>query len=185
MEDTKIVELFLKRIEQAIVETQLKYGKLCMKIARNILYNNEDAEEAVNDTYLGVWNSIPPQKPMYLMPFVCRITKNIAMDKLDYNNAKKRDSNAGMSFEELEDVVSEKSSIEEEYEAKEIAGYISEFLKKQNLKKRNIFLRRYWYFDSIQQIAELYGISENSVKSDLFRLRNKLKDYLDKKGVEL
>lgn len=150
-----------------------------------MLFNNEDAEEVVNDTYLGVWNSIPPEKPKYLMPFVCRITKNIAMNRLDYNNAKKRNSYTQMSFEELEEIVSGKSSVEEEYEAKEIAGYISEFLKRESYQKRTIFIKRYWYFDSIHQISEEQGINENTVKSELFRLRKKLKAYLEEKGVEL
>lgn len=185
MEDKKIVELFLKRIEQAIVETQMKYGKLCKKIATNILFNNEDAEEVVNDTYLGVWNSIPPEKPVYLMPFVCRITKNIAMNKLDYNNAKKRNSCITTSLDELDDIVSGKSSVEEDYEAKEIAGYISDFLDKQTVQRKTIFLKRYWYFDSIFQISEEQGMSENTVKSELFRLRKKLKLYLEERGVEL
>jgi len=185
MEDARIIELFLRRIEQAITETQLKYGKLCKNIAMNLLFNNEDADEVVNDTYLGVWNAIPPEKPVYLMPFVCRVTKNIAMDKLDYNNAKKRNVHTIMSFDELEDIVSGTSSVEEEYIIKEVAGYISEFLKKQNRKRRIIFIRRYWYFDSIQQIAEEHRMSENTVKSELFRLRKKLKVYLEERGVEL
>lgn len=185
VEDKKIVDLFLRRIEQAITETDIKYGELCSRIARNLLFNREDAKEIVNDTYLGIWNSIPPHKPVYLMPFVCRITKNKAMDRLDYNNAQKRNSNMEMAFEELEDIVSKKSSVEDEYEVKEIAGYISEFLKRESYQKRAIFIRRYWYMDSIQQIAEEFRLSESNVKSSLFRMREKLKKYLIERGVEV
>lgn len=185
MEDIKIVELFLNRIEQAIQETHLKYGKLCKKIAFNLLFNNEDAEEVLNDTYLGVWDSIPPEKPVYLMPFVCRITKNIAMDKLDYNNAQKRNAANNVSFEELNDIISGHSSIDDELIAKETGKYISDFLKKQNYKSRTIFIKRYWYFESISEISSQMNLSESNIKSELFRSRKKLKKYLTERGIEL
>lgn len=185
LEDKKIVELFWKRIEQAITETNIKYGKLCRRIATNMLFNSEDAEEIVNDTYLGLWNAIPPNKPRYLMPFVCRITKNLAMGRLDYANAKKRNGFETLSFEELGDIVSGDSSVEEEYEIKEIAGYINEFIKRLPQKKQVLFVRRYWCYDSIKKIASELKMNEDTVKSELLRMRKKLKKYLEEKGVIL
>ncbi|MFQ9516318.1 MAG: RNA polymerase sigma factor [Eubacterium sp.] len=185
MEDIEIIEMYWARNEQAIEETDLKYGKLCKQLARNILFNLEDVEEVMNETYLGVWNTIPPNRPKYLKTFVCKITKNIAMAKVRYYHADKRRTEGMVSLDEIEDIVSGKNNIEEEYEKKEISGFISEYLRMLDMEKRNIFLNRYWYHNSMAEIAEIYGISESKVKTTLFRTRRKLKEYLKNKGVEL
>lgn len=185
MEDAKIIELYWARDEQAIVETDTKYGKLCKQLAKNILRNLEDAQEIVNETYLGVWNSIPPNRPQYLKTFVCKITKNLALAKARYNNAEKRKPEGIVSLAELEDIVSGKLNVEEEYEKKVVSGYISDFLRSIDEEKRNIFLSRYWYHNSMADIARGYGISESKVKTTLFRTRRKLKEYLKNQGVEL
>lgn len=181
MEDTKIIELYWARNEKAIAETDLKYGKLCKQLARNILFDIEDAEEVLNEVYLGIWNAIPPSRPKYLKTFICKITKNVAMAKVRYYNADKRKAEGMIPLQEIEEIVSGKNNIEEEYEKKEISGFISEYLWKIESEKRNIFLSRYWYYNSISEIAKIYGISESKVKTTLFRTRRKLKEYLKEK----
>lgn len=185
MEDTKIIDLYWLRDERAIIETDLKYGKLCRQLAKNILFNWEDTEEVINETYLGVWNAIPPSRPQYLKTFICKITKNIAMKQVRYYHAGKRKTQGIVSLDEIEEIVSGKSNIENEYEKKEITGFINEYLRDIDLEKRNIFLSRYWYYNSITEIAKIYGISESKVKTTLFRTRKRLKEYLKDKGVEL
>lgn len=185
MEDKNIIELYWQRSEKAIAETDLKYGKLCKQLAKNILFNIDDAEEVVNETYLGVWNSIPPERPKHFRTFICRITKNLAMAKVRYYNADKRKNEGVVSLDEVQDILSGNSSVEEEYEKKVISGYISDYLRMIDQEKRNIFLSRYWYYYSIADIAKAYGMSESKIKTTLFRIRRKLKEYLKDKGVEL
>lgn len=185
MEDTKIIEMYWARDEQAIVETDSKYGKLCKQLAHNIIRNLEDAQEIVNETYLGAWNSIPPNRPQYLKTFICKITKNLALAKVRYNNAEKRKTEGIVPLHELGDIVSGKDNVEEEYEKKIVSGYISDFLRSIDEEKCNIFLSRYWYHNSMTEIAKIHGISESKVKTTLFRTRRKLKEYLKKQGVEL
>ena len=185
MEDEKIVELYWQRSEAAITETDIKYGKLCKQLAKNILFNIDDAEEVVNETYLGVWNAIPPERPQYFKTFICRITKNLAMAKVRYYNADKRKNEGVVSLDEVQDILSGYSTVEEEYEKKVVSGYISDYLRMIDQEKRNIFLSRYWYYRSIADIAKSYGMSESKIKTTLFRTRRKLKEYLKDKGVEL
>lgn len=185
MEDKKIIELYWKRLERAITETDLKYGKLCFQLAKNIVFDKGDAEEIVNETYLGVWNSIPPNRPEHLKTFICKITKNLAMAKVRYYNADKRQNEGIVSLDEVEDILSSKDTVEQQIEKEEISKYISDFLRTINANKRNIFLKRYWYYDSVADIARAYGISQSKVKTTLFRVRRDLKEYLQDKGVEL
>lgn len=185
MEDAKIVELYWDRNERAIVETETKYGKLCKLIAKNIVGCMEDVEEVLSEAYLGVWNSIPPNRPKYLKTFVCKITKNRALAKARYNSAEKRNTDGVVSLDELSDIVSGQDDVEKTYEKKVVAGYISDFLRSIEEEKKNIFLSRYWYHNSMSDIAKTYGISESKVKTTLFRIRRKLKDYLKEQGVEL
>ena len=185
MEDKKIIELYWNRSEKAITETDIKYGKLCKQLAKNILFSIDDAEEVVNEVYLGVWNAIPPEKPKYFKTFICRITKNLAMAKVRYYNADRRKNEGVISLEEVQDILSGNSTVEEEYEKKVVSEYISDYLRMIDREKRNIFLSRYWYYDSIADIAKAYGMSESKIKTTLFRTRRKLKEYLKDKGVEL
>lgn len=185
MEDKEIIELYWNRNEDAIAETSSKYGKLCFLIANNILACHEDAEECVNDTYLGVWNAIPKQRPSRFSVFVSRITRNLALKKYEYLSAAKRNPEVGCSFEELGDCVSGKEYIEEELENKRIEQAIDVFLWNLSEEKRTVFIRRYWYLDSIDAICRHTGYSQNKIKSMLFHMRQKLRSYLESEGIEL
>lgn len=184
MEDTKIIELFFSRSEEAITETASKYGKLCFSISGNILGNNEDSEECVNDTYLALWNCIPPQRPSNLMAFISKIVRNLSLKKLDYNLAKKRDSSITHSLSELEEILPDKA-ISNKFSDEEIGRILSNFLKNEKADSRNVFIRKYWYFDSVEDISKRYKFSESKVKSMLFHTRNRLKKYLIKEGVRI
>ncbi|MCU6708098.1 sigma-70 family RNA polymerase sigma factor [Paenibacillus sp. J5C_2022] len=185
MKDRAIVHLYLQRSQQALVETKNKYGAYCKAIARNILSNYSDIEECENDTYLAAWNAIPPNMPRKFSVFLGRITRNIALDKHGYNTAKKRTRQFEVILSELEGCIASPDTVETEYEAGEIANLINQFLYAIDEQARNLFIRRYWYSDSIESIARMFRMSSSKVKSILFRTRNKLKDHLHKEGVNL
>lgn len=184
MDDLSIIELYFERDEQAIRETDQKYGKLCYKIAYNILESREDSEECVNDTYLGVWQAIPPTRPKSLMAFVCAITRNLSFKKLESERAQKRSHSAVVSLSELEDILPDER-IKDSLGDEELGRLISRFLRRQKADARNVFIRKYYFFDSINEISTRYGFSESRVKNMLYHTRNKLKEYLIKEGVEL
>ena len=185
MEDDKIIELFLARAEAAISETAIKYGKLCYRIANNILAIHEDSEECVNDTYLALWNNIPPKRPDYFSAFTGRITRNFALKRHEYYTAKKRNPEAVCSLEELGECVSGAASVESELENKRIEELINGFLWKQDKEKRDVFILRYWYFESLDSICGRTGFSQGKVKSMLFNLRKKLRACLESEGIAL
>ncbi len=184
MEDNEIIELYFSRNERAIAETQTKYGKLCYSIANKIVGNEHEADECVSDTYLGIWQAIPPERPNCFKAFVAKIARNNALSRLRYNTAAKRNADAVLSLHELEEIIPASSRFDE-IEDREVGKWISEFLYVEKEETRNIFLRKYWFFDSITEISERYGHSEAKIKSILFRTRNKLKGYLTEKGVSL
>jgi RNA polymerase sigma-70 factor (ECF subfamily) len=179
VEDKEIVDLFWARSENAIVETSQKYGNYCMAIARNILSNHNEAEESVNDTYLAAWKTMPPSRPVKLSAFLGRITRNIALNKYDYNKAGKRNGEFDLVLSELGDCI----STYDNYEEGQVAKAISAFLRGLDNESRNTFIRRYWYSDSISDVSKRFGMSESKVKSMLFRTRQKLRTYLEKEGV--
>lgn len=181
----KIIELFFERSEQAINELSNKYGSVCIKVANNILNNKEDAEECVNDAYLGTWNTIPPQKPNPLLSYVCRIVRNLALKKYHFNTAIKRNSTYDVALDELENCIPSATTIEEEMDAIEMARMIDSFLETLDKEKRILFVRRYWCSDSIEDLAKLFGTSKHNVSVKLSRTREKLKKYLIKKGVSI
>ena len=185
MEDKNIIELFWQRSQDAIENTAQKYGNYLMKIAMNILSHFEESEECVNDTYLTAWNQMPPDKPRELRAYLGRITRCLALNRFDYLKAGKRSADFSLQLSELEECLSGNNTPEEEYESGEIAKAISEFLYTVKKDARCIFVRRYWYSDSISDIARLYGMKENSVKSILSRTRVKLKKYLESEGYKL
>ena len=185
LEDTALIDLYWQRDETAIVATAAKYGGLCGSIARNILKAPEDCEECLNDTYFAVWNAIPEQRPGRFSVFVSRITRNLALKKWEYLSAAKRNPAAVISLEELGDCVSGTDSVEDEAENRRIERIIDAFLWEQSREKRDVFIRRYWYFDSIGAICEATGFSESKVKSMLLATRRKLRDYLESEGVEI
>lgn len=184
MDDLQIIELYFARDEHAIKETDSKYGKLCFRVAKNILFDDEDSEECVNDTFLTVWNKIPPTRPNNFKAFICKITRNLSLKKLELSNVGKRSANAVISLSEIEEILPDNriaSGVEEE----EIGKLISAFLWNEKEDARNVFLRKYWFFDSINDIAKRYSFSENKVKSMLFHTRNRLRDFLKKEGIEI
>ena len=183
MEDSRIVELYWRRDEQAIRETDKKYGSHCQQIARNILHNTQDAEECVNDTYLRTWHSIPPQRPTRLGAFVSKITRCLALDRYKALNAEKRKGDRfGLSLEELSDCLPSFEA-EANVDALVISEAIGSFLKRELPTARKIFVCRYFYGDSIEEICERFSMTESKVKSSLFRSRNRLKAHLLKEGI--
>lgn len=184
MDDEKIIALYFERNEDAIRHTKIKYGNLCYKIANNILNSYCDSEECVNDTYLGIWNAIPPTRPTVLRNFICRIARNIAITRFQHMNAKKRSKDMEISLSELEDVLPDRN-ISVDATDEELGEIISEFLRHINEVERNIFIKKYWFFEPIKDIALLYGFSESKVKQVLYRTRNELKQYLIEQGVYL
>ena len=184
MEDRNILELYFFRDERAIKETEIKYGKLCHRIAYNVLRNDEDAEECVNDTYIGTWNAIPPAKPDNFMSFICKIARNLALKRLEAATRQKRSQAVLISLSELEEILPDES-IADNISNEEIGKLISEFLRKEKADIRKVFIRKYYFFDSISEIAEHYGFTESKVKNMLYHTRNKLKEYLIKEGIEI
>lgn len=185
MDDQEIIQLYISRSQQAIVETKQKYGAYCKTIARNILLNHADAEECENDTYLAAWKAIPPHIPKKLSIFLGRITRNIALDKFGYNTAKKRNPEFVQILNELEDCIASPVTVELQYESGEIAHLINQFLYEVDELARNVFILRYWNSDSIESLANRFHISQSKVKSILFRTRKKLRVHLERAGVSL
>ena len=184
MDDQNIIELYFARNEQAIKETEIKYGKLCYSIAYNILNNQEDTEECMNDTYLGAWNAIPPTRPNHFMAFLCKITRNLSLKRLEAMARQKRSQATIISLDELAEILPDES-IDENVSNENLTDHISNFLREEKADARNVFVRKYYFFDPIGDIAKRYDFTEDKVKSMLYHTRKKLKDYLIKEGVEL
>ena len=183
MTDTEIINLFFERSEQAIDELAKKHGNAVARVARNILGNEQDTEECVNDTYLGAWNAIPPHRPSPLRTFVCKIARNLATKKYHANTAVIRNSQYDLALDELEEYLADNSSVDEAYDAKELAEAINGFMATLNYSDRFIFMRRYWYSDPVKDIAKMAHSTTNSVTVRLFRIRKKLKLYIEKEGL--
>ncbi len=183
MDDSRIIELYFQRDQNAIRETQSKYEKLCFHISKNIVGNEADAEECVNDTYLAVWNAIPPERPGSLKAFVAGIARKLSLKRWEYNSAQKRSAPL-VEFSELEGVLADEEIPGTTQEA-ELGQLISDFLRTEKEEARNVFLRKYWYFDSITAIARRYSFSESKVKSMLFQTRTRLRAYLISKEVHI
>lgn len=186
MEDIEIIDLFWNRCEDAIRETDLKYGKLCKNIAYNILSSVEDAEECVNDAYLGTWNSIPDERPWYFSAFLCRIVRNLSLKRYEYVHAQKRNPGVVVSLEDLYACIPgddpADNGLEMEYEDNVLRDAINRFLEMLGADARNFFIRRYWFFDPIKEIARRYGVSVSKVDSALVRTRKKFKQFLIEEG---
>ncbi len=186
MEDAKIVQLYWDRDEQAIPATSDKYGSYCASIARNILGNAEDAEECVNDTYLHAWNAMPPHRPKMLSTFLGKLTRNLSLNRCRHNDAEKRGGGQSAAvLDELAELVSGGGEPEQEIDRRELLEAINVFLDELPRDKRRIFVCRYWYFDSVSEIAARFGLTENRVSVTLSRLRRKLHDYLSERGFML
>lgn len=186
MEDSRIVELYWQRNEAAIAHTQEKYEKYCYAIAKGILNNDEDANECVNDTYMGAWNAMPPNRPAILSTFLGKITRRISLKKYRSKSAEKRGSGeTALALEELEECIASERSIDEQLSAKELAEMLNAFLDMLKADERRVFLRRYWFFDSIEDISTRFGFSQSKVKMLLKRTRDKLRAQLEKEDIWL
>lgn len=182
MEDEVIIELFWARDEMAIKNTALKFGGKLHQLAMKILYNHEDAEESVNDTYLTAWNTIPPKRPAYLFAYLAKICRLTAYGKLDWKTAKKRQAEIVELTAEMESCIPD-ASVETNAAGEEIGRLLNIFLAGLSEEKRLIFMRRYWFGDSISDISKRYGIGASKVKVSLLRTRNALKIFLEKEGL--
>ena len=186
MEDGQIVELFLLRDEAAIMETSGKYGRRLRSLADGIVKDKETAKECENDTYLKAWNLIPPHEPgSYLYAFLARITRYIALNFCRDRSRLKRSAYVCALSDEMEECIPAPDDVECRIDEKILSQAINDFLSRLDEEKRNIFIRRYWYLDSIQSISERFAISESKVTSILFRLRKKLREYLIREGYAL
>ena len=186
MEDAAIIDLYWARDEAALQESDRKYGAFCRTIALNILTAREDAEECVNDTWLRAWNAIPPAKPSPLRVFLGRITRNLSLDRFRAARAQKRGGGTmEVLLDELGQCVPASGSVEGSFDAKETAAVITRFLDGLPELQRQIFLRRYWFGDGLDAIASRFALREGTVKSNLFRLREKLRQVLEREGVAL
>lgn len=185
MDDEKIIELFFARSEQGIRELDKKYGAVCRSLSYNIVNSRQDAEECVNDAYLGAWNAIPPARPSPLLPYLAKIVRNLSLKSYWRREAAKRGSRCTVALEELESCVPGRGTVEEEMDVRELARLLEGFLNTLALENRVIFMRRYWFSDSCREIAGLVGLSEKNVSVRLARIRGRLKQYLTEKGVFL
>ena len=186
MEDQAIIDLYWAREEQAITETEKKYGAYCRSIARNILHNQADTEECLNDTWMKTWNSLPPQRPHVFPVYLGTITRNLSLNRIRYASAGKRGANTlELAYEELQESVPANSSVEEVVSARELGRKLDRFLRTLPEKECAIFLRRYWYMDTNAQIAKRYRMTAGGIKASLHRTRKKLKAYLEQEGYDL
>ena len=182
MEDRLIIELYFDRSEQAISETQIKYGRMLRSIALHIIGSMQDAEECESDTYMKAWNLIPPKKPDVFSAFLSRITRNLSLDRYDYLHAKKRGGGSTCELlDELAECVPDDRDIRSQGEEK-LTEVLNDFLETLLPESRNIFMRRYWFGDSIREIAGRSGSREGRIKMNLLRSRKKLQEMLAKEG---
>lgn len=183
IDDEKIIELFFARSEQGIQELDHKYGKICHNLSYNIVNSRQDAEECVNDAYLGAWNAIPPVRPNPLSSYIAKIVRNISLKIYWKKEAAKRSGCYTVALEEIEACIADQNTVEDEIGAKELAHIIGEFLDMLTIENRIIFMRRYWFSDSYKDIAEFVGLSEKNISVRLTRIREKMKHYLIERGV--
>ncbi|MBP3633656.1 MAG: sigma-70 family RNA polymerase sigma factor [Oscillospiraceae bacterium] len=186
MDDNAIVALYWARSEDAIEETNKKYGTYCWQVSYNILRNGHDADECVNDTWLRAWNALPPQRPSRLQAFLAKITRNLSLDRWEQSHTQKRGGGqTAILLSELSDCIPSSSSIDQTLSDQALSETICRWLRDQPQKSRVAFIRRYWYADSVHQVAKRIGLTESGTKSLLHRLRRNLKDYLEQEGIVL
>ncbi len=185
MKDRDIVDCFWERSETALAETQKKYGNYCYAIAFRILNSVPDAEECTNDTYVAAWNAMPPHRPTNLSTFLGKLARNLALNRYIHDHAKKRPHHLDSIFEELEAVLPSGDGEDPVADKVILKCLINRFLSGLPKQTRMLFVRRYWYLDSIDEMATKFGMTETNVKVTLFRTRNKLKDFLEKEDISL
>ncbi|MDD5954731.1 MAG: sigma-70 family RNA polymerase sigma factor [Firmicutes bacterium] len=184
MEDSKIIELFFARNEAAIRHTDEAYGRRLYHLADNILHNGQDAEESVSDTYMRAWETIPPHSPKYFFAYIAKICRHFALDRLDWKNAAKRKAEVVSLTQEMEACIPDTEQ-DRELSGQELGMILDAFLRTLTPENRMVFMRRYWYVDTIAEIAARYGISESAVQMRLNRTRAKLCTYLEKEGIRV
>ena len=184
MDDKQIVALYWERSEDAIAQTEKKYGRYCHYIARNILYSDQDAEECVNDTYQKAWETMPPKKPELLSAYLGKLTRHIAINSYIHDHADKRSPGMQMILDEAEEFIPDPadSDISDEIHLRDA---INSFLASLTQEVRVVFVRRYWYMSSVKDIAKDYGMTESKVKITLMRTRNRFKEYLEGEGISI
>lgn len=185
MDDNKIIALFFERSENAISELSNKYGKLCISLSMNIVNDYRDAEECVNESYLSVWNTVPPNHPNPLLAFLCRIVRYISINRYKRNTANKRKGNYDLCLEELADCLPSNISVEDDFEKAQLSKYINEFLESLNKTNRIIFVKRFWYMDEYTTISKAIGLSEGAIRTRLSRTKRDLKNFLEERGVRI
>lgn len=184
MDDQKIIDLYFARSEEAITQTDKKYGHYCYSIAYNILTNKEDAEESVSDTYMAAWRAMPPRRPMVLATFLGKLTRHLSIDRWRARSQYKRGGGEIiLALEELDQCVSDGMTMEAAFERKRLALVLNRFLESLSVTERRVFLCRYWYLDSIAQIAGYFGFPESKVTSMLHRTRKKFRAVLEKEDL--
>lgn len=184
MDDSKIIELFFARNEDAIKHTDDTYGRRLFRLADNIVHNDQDAEESVNDTYMKAWDTIPPQRPEHFFAYIAKICRNFALKRIDWQKAKKRNAEVVSLTQEMENCIPD-TYRDREADARELGRVLDAFLRTLTPENQMVFLRRYWYVDTIAEIAVRYGISESAVQMRLNRTRSKLAMYLAKEGIKV
>lgn len=184
MEDSRIIDLYFARNEDAIRYTDDTYGRRLFHLAERIVNNDQDAEESISDTYLKAWDTIPPHRPKYFFAYLAKICKNFALDRLDWKAAAKRKAEVVSMTQEMECCIPD-SARSYDADRKELGMILDAFLRTLTPENRMVFLRRYWYMDTVPEIAVRYGISESAVQMRLSRTRGKLQLYLDKEGIQV
>lgn len=182
MQDNQIIDLYWARNQDAITETDRAYGSRLHNLAEGIIRNHQDAEESVSDTYMKAWQTIPPQRPRYFYAYLAKICRNFAFGRLDWKNAQKRKAEVVALSQEMESCIPD-TSREADREGKEIGQALNRFLATLTVDNRLLFMRRYWYCESIAEIAQRYNLREGTVKTRLHRLRAQLKTHLEKEGI--
>ena len=186
MDDMRLIDLFFARNEAALSETESRYGSYCLSVASRILPMRQDAEEVVNDVYLSLWKTIPPQRPERMDAFLGKITRNLAIDRKRHGDAAKRGSGEyALAYQEIEPFLQSRDDPVEQMEAQELTEHIESFLLSLPVMERRVFLRRYWHFQSVGEISEQLGYSVSKTRTMLYRTRKKLRTYLKNRGVIL
>ncbi len=185
MTDNEMIELYFARSESAIEETDRKYGGFLRGLTFGILGSAEDSEECVNDTYMRLWELIPPQRPESFRAFAARIARNLALNMLERMSAKKRGGRYGACYDELSECIPSPDNVEKSVEDRQLAGLLDKFVRSLGREKQLIFLKRYWYMLTVGEIADEMNISESKVKMSLHRTREKLREFLEKEGVRI
>ena len=184
MNDEQIIQLFFTRNEDAIRQTDDRYGAKLTRLSENIVGSREDAQECVNDTYFKAWDTIPPTKPVHFFAYLAKICRHLAFDRLDWNNAAKRKAEVVALTQEMEGCIPDASQ-DARIEARELGRLLDAFLRTLTPENQMVFLRRYWYADTVAQIAARYGIGQSAVQMRLSRTKGKLAVYLAKEGIQV